>query len=236
MPASVAFDPWTGRPSPDARLVLAVGSNAAPNVLSRKLATAPAGPGGPPLRFHRVRVMNVTVGYSAHVSARGYIPAAPIRARQQTLTSTATWLSEAQAVALDVTEPNYDRRTVNTHDHPLIPVRHPDAAPSTLLTDAPGPGLPAEADLYVSRHGVLVDPETGEALAFGTQAEVFDWLFHQLRAEILDGSAEQICARLAAGAHAAELTEGIHAAGLAASAWPGDRYATGDLDSTDGAR
>ncbi|MCK8614959.1 hypothetical protein [Gordonia sp. C13] len=213
MSASVVVerDPQSA-PPPDTRLVVAVGSNAVPSVLRRKLGHLdPAGV----LHLTRVRVANITVGHSAHVAARGYVPAAPVRTGHGTLETVAAWLSPPQTEALDLTEPNYDRRTVNTHDHPLIFLGDP-----RLPADAPA--TPDEFDIYVSRHGVLADPATRAPLPFGSQAGVFGWLQRHLDDPALHGAAAEVCARLATGDHAARVTGLINDARLSRSAWPVD--------------
>ncbi|GAC85734.1 hypothetical protein GP2_040_00260 [Gordonia paraffinivorans NBRC 108238] len=207
VPASVLLQPLGSvAPPPNSRLVVAVGSNAAPSVLRRKLdhlgdAVEPA--------LCRVRVANITVGHSAHVAARGYIPAAPVHAGQGVLTTVGAWLKPSQTEALDRTEPNYDRRTVNTHDHPL-----------QLADRLPGVPTPDEFDLYVSRHGVLADPDGGAALPFGDQPTVLAWLARRLGVTKLDGPPADVCARLATGDLGARVTGLMRAAGLSQPAWP----------------
>ncbi|MHC3004546.1 hypothetical protein [Gordonia metallireducens] len=212
MSASVVVerDPQSA-PPPGTRLVVAVGSNAAPSVLRRKLGHLdPTGV----LHLTRVRVANITVGHSAHVAVRGYVPAAPVRAGHGTVETVAAWLSPPQTEALDLTEPNYDRRTVNTHDHPLI------LGDPRLPADAPA--TPDEFDIYVSRHGVLADPATHTPLPFGTQAGVFGWLQRHLDDPALRGTAAEVCARLATGDHATRMTGQIRDARLSWTAWPVD--------------
>ncbi|MFE0751296.1 hypothetical protein [Gordonia sp. NPDC058843] len=199
MPASVALreaavrdvvvnDPVFGMaPTPNSRLVVAVGSNAAPDVLRRKLAQVPSAEA---ICLQTVDVANITVGHSAHVAARGYVPAAPVVAVQGTIRTLAAWLGPTHIEALDATEPNYHRQTVNTRDHPLIP-----GGPTPLIPDTRP--LPAEFDLYVSRHGVLADPVTGAPLPFGSQTDVLGWLSRQLDDATLTDSASRVCTRLA---------------------------------------
>lgn len=71
------------------------------------------------------RAAGIAVGHSAHVSVRGYIPAAPYPAPGVTSGLHISWFDDEQLAALDATEPNYDR----------VPF--------------------GDVDLYVSRWGVL---------------------------------------------------------------------------------
>ena len=85
--------------------VAAVGSNASPAVLVRKL-----GPGGPGVVVLETgRLPGILVGHSAHVSRGGYIPAAPY-AGAGTTEVVIGWFQPAQLALLDATEPNYERR------------------------------------------------------------------------------------------------------------------------------
>ncbi|MGH8920996.1 MAG: hypothetical protein ACRD0H_22135, partial [Actinomycetes bacterium] len=81
-------------------LVVAVGSNACAGVMARKLGPAP-------IPFGIVQVRGVRAGYSAHVSVRGYVPAAPFADPDADTRAVAAWLDDAQLAALDRTEPNY---------------------------------------------------------------------------------------------------------------------------------
>lgn len=145
---------WLGRdpgPLEGRRLVLAVGANAAPAVLARKLARAGA---SGPVAMVLGEVTGLAVGHSAHVSLGGYLPAGPYASRA-TSTVVALWLTADQAAAVDATEPNYVRTRLLLTNHPLRLDR----------------GDPPEAyDVYVSRWGVLaVD---GTPLPLGTQREL----------------------------------------------------------------
>jgi hypothetical protein len=191
-------------PAVGSRLVIAVGSNAAPSVLRGKFAEL--GRAAVP-RMFKVSVTNVTVGHSAHIARRGYVPAAPVFAAQNQLTAAAAWLSPDHVEALDATEPNYDRQTVNTHDHPLLPA------------------LADEFDIYVSRRGVLADPDTGQILAFGSQTRVHQWLRTHLDDPMFAGPPARVCTRLAADASA--VTARIRAAGLVRHPVSDDRAGSG---------
>jgi len=134
------------------RPVVAVGSNAAPGQLYRKLA----GPGGPAVvPLTAARVGGLAAGVSAHVSAHGYLPAAPIPARGPAELFV-LWVDGDQLAALDLTEPNYHRRALP-----------PSVYPVTLAG-----GLRAGAcEVYVGRHGCLAD-HSGEPLRLTSQREL----------------------------------------------------------------
>lgn len=84
--------------------VAAVGSNAAPAVLARKLAALGSG-----WVAMEPRVLpEVQVGHSAHVSVHGYVPAAPYVGRGTAL-AVVGWFDDEQLALLDATEPNYVR-------------------------------------------------------------------------------------------------------------------------------
>lgn len=85
--------------------VAAVGSNASPAVLVRKLAGL--GPGEVVLDVRTLR--GVLVGHSAHVARAGYVPAAPYAGDGATQVVVG-WFDPQQLAALDATEPNYVRR------------------------------------------------------------------------------------------------------------------------------
>ncbi|MGH3485884.1 MAG: hypothetical protein ACRDPQ_21895 [Nocardioidaceae bacterium] len=146
---------WIGRELDrldDRTMVLAVGSNAAPSVLADKLrrvgVTGSVG-------MVRTDVAGLAVGYSAHVSRRGYIPAGPYAAAGH-LIVVGLWLTEPQRAAIDATEPNYHRLELHRDDYPLrVELGEP----------------PASYGVYVSRRGVLaVD---GVPLPLGTQRGLF---------------------------------------------------------------
>jgi hypothetical protein len=141
-PASGVLDGdrfWIGRELDrldDRTLVLAVGSNAAPSVLADKLrrvgVTGSVG-------MVRTEVARLAVGHSAHVSRRGYIPAA-LYAAAGHLTPVGLWLTEPQRAAIDATEPNYHCLELHPDDHPLrVELGEP----------------PRTFGVYVSRRGVL---------------------------------------------------------------------------------
>ncbi len=118
--------------------VLAVGSNAAPAQLRRKLATA-----GRPIAVPvtAVRVRGMSVGVSAHVSKAGYMPATPIPDPSARSRLWVTWLASGELLAMDKTEPNYDRRHL------------PHTCSIALIS---GQAL-SGCWLYVSRHGFLTE-------------------------------------------------------------------------------
>jgi hypothetical protein len=120
--------------------VLAVGSNAAPAQVRRKLATRGRATAVP---ITAVKVDGLSVGVSAHVSKAGYVPATPVRdPSSKNLLMWVTWLAQDQLLTMDETEPNYDR------------IRVPRFC-SIRLTSGQ---VVSECWLYVSRHGYLIGP------------------------------------------------------------------------------
>lgn len=148
--------------------VVAVGSNAAPSVLVGKL-------GGlleTGLPVGSAVVDGLHIGHSAHVSARGYVAAAPARA-QGRQPVTLCWFDAAQVGVLDATEPNYRRVTL------------PVGMPCRLVT-ADGSSGPAVsgAQVYESAHGVL--GEGGHPVPLQDQDGLLSWLAERLPTELAD--------------------------------------------------
>jgi hypothetical protein len=136
--------------------VLAVGSNASPAQLRRKLAKA----GLPTLvPITAVRVSGLAVGVSAHVSRPGYLPATPVPDDGAVSDLWLVWLDAAALAAVDATEPNYDR----------IPV--PTRYPVRLTTGQPV----MQCWVYLSRHGYLIN-EAGEPRRLTDQATLISAL------------------------------------------------------------
>jgi hypothetical protein len=90
-------------------LVVAVGSNASPAVVHRKLARCGA---SDEVAFLTGTVTGLAVGHSAHVSVPGFVPAAPFHDPRAATDVRALLLNEKQLSCLDATEPNYTRRAV----------------------------------------------------------------------------------------------------------------------------
>jgi hypothetical protein len=144
--------------SPVASLVpvLAVGSNASPAQLRRKLANA----GLPVLvPITAVRVSGLAVGVSAHVSRPGYLPATPVPDDGAVSDLWLVWLDAVALAAVDATEPNYER----------IPL--PTRYPVRLTTGQPV--MPCW--VYLSRHGYLIN-EAGEPRRLTDQATLISAL------------------------------------------------------------
>lgn len=131
-----------GRPAASLTPVLAVGSNASPAQLRRKLANA-----GRPARIPitAVSVRGLAVGVSAHVSRPGYLPATPVPSPGTESDLWVLWLDQVALAAIDVTEPNYDR------------ILLPDRYPVRLTTGQPVTGC----WVYRSRPGYLLN-QAGE--------------------------------------------------------------------------
>lgn len=135
--------------------VVAVGSNASPDVLVRKLrhlleSGLPIAP---------AVVEDITVGHFAQVAARGFVAAAPTLSPGARSELAVGWFDEAQLARLDETEPNYRREVLTS---------------SCMWAG----GDVAGAQIYVSDHGLLADE--GEVLPLRPQVEVLAWLAERL--------------------------------------------------------
>ncbi|GAB3978226.1 hypothetical protein GCM10029978_070290 [Actinoallomurus acanthiterrae] len=141
-----------GRPlMADRRPVLAVGSNASPAQIVRKLA----GLARVVVPMTYARVDGLVAGASAHVSRPGYVPAAPVLEPGASTELMVLWLDDEQLTAVDATEPNYHR------------TRLPASASASL----PGLGRLRACDLYAGRHGCLVD-RSGAPIRLAGQQEL----------------------------------------------------------------
>lgn len=167
-----------GTPLAERTLVVAVGSNQSPAVIERKYRGAGhVGPVATP--FLRCTLWGLDVGHSAHVSARGYIAAAPYVAPDAVTELVATWLDETQLAIVDRTEPNYERVELDGEEFPL-----------QLAS-----GLrPSRFAIYASRWGVIAD---GPPIAFRPQPQLFGLLAAQTGADAFTGKTAAVCARLA---------------------------------------
>ena len=151
-----------GSPAAALTPVLAVGSNASPAQLRRKLNRA----GLPTLvPITAVRVRGLAVGVSAHVSRPGYLPATPVPSADVVSDLWVLWLDEAALAAVDATEPNYER------------VLLPDRCPVRLTTGQPVP----ECWVYLSRHGYLLN-EAGEPRRLTDQPTLISALLAEIPA------------------------------------------------------
>jgi hypothetical protein len=132
---------WGAVPLELRRPVIAYASNACPGVLATKLARA-----GAPATLPALPAVaeGLFVGYSAHVSRSGFVPAAALPRPGARAAVVVLWLDRQQLAAVDATEPNYVRRPF----------------PGAQLTTCLGP-VPGTAGLYVSRHGVVRGRDAG---------------------------------------------------------------------------
>ena len=143
--------------------VLAVGSNAAPAQIRRKLSTAGLTASVP---VTAVTVDGLRVGVSAHVSKAGYVPATPVPDPLATSRPMwVTWLAPEELQAMDKTEPNYDR------------VQVPGSCAVRLT---PVQAL-SECWLYVSHHGYLTE-RSGEPRTLTDQGDLISRLLAELPA------------------------------------------------------
>lgn len=116
--------------------LLAYGSNAAPEVLDRKLAAD-----SDPVLLLRARLDDFDVVYSNHVSAYGAVPATLQPSPGTAATVFVAYVTTAQLELIAMTEPNYDLTELRgIHCH---------------LDEG---GTLTELGTYLSRHGCLLDP------------------------------------------------------------------------------
>jgi hypothetical protein len=137
--------------------VVAVGSNASPAVIQRKLSRQQVG-GAVPLV--PATLTGCAVGHSAHVSVPGFVPAAPYLRSPARTAVYVTMLDDTQLWCLDRTEPNYVRRTLQ---------------PGRCHLDLEDGSRPESFGLYDSRWGVLARPTaepSGSPLPLRSQAEL----------------------------------------------------------------
>jgi hypothetical protein len=168
--------PLTRRTFPGRVPVLAVGSNASPAQLRHKMRQYEL---SSPIPLVKARVTGLEIGVSAHVSALGYVSAAPFRAPGHTRELFLTWLDPAQLAAIDasegVTRPSgaYDRVVLPSTGFRVEPEPEPepgdpsdpydsgDSGDSDGSGDSGGSGGSGGSldgvHLYVNRHGVLQD-------------------------------------------------------------------------------
>jgi hypothetical protein len=142
--------------------VLAVGSNASPAQVRRKLANAGLATQVP---ITAVRVRGLTVGVSAHVSRPGYLPATPVPDPTAQSDLWVLWLDPDALDAVDATEPNYHR------------VRLPAGCPVHLTS---GQAV-TDGWVYVSRHGHLLNA-AGQPRRLTDQATLITALLAELPA------------------------------------------------------
>lgn len=114
--------------------LLAYGSNAAPEVLARKLAAAPD-----PVPVIRTALRDFDAVYSAHISTYGAVPATLARSPGTEVRAFVAYLTSEQLELVSATEPNYD---LARFDRPSCTLEKGDA--------------PAELNVYLSKHGPLL--------------------------------------------------------------------------------
>lgn len=123
--------------------MLAYGSNAAPRVLSRKLALSDQ-----PVLVVPARLREFDVVYSSHLSPYGALPATLQRSPGTEVRVHVIYMTDAQIGVISATEPNYEPQLLED-----IECRLED-----------GEGL-SQVSAYISRHGCLLIDDSEVALA-----------------------------------------------------------------------
>jgi hypothetical protein len=168
--------------------VLAVGSNASPSQIHRKLVTLP-GPVVVP--FSVVTAYNLVAGVSAHVSRAGYVPATPVAAPDRSSRLVVIWLDMPQVEVVDATEPNYDRLPLPSDRFPVV---------------VDGQSVPLQAyEAYVGRRGCLIS-EDGSPRLLTSQRDLIASLLKQSAAlhELAGSTPEEFVATMRADTRARE--------------------------------
>ncbi|WP_328883411.1 hypothetical protein [Streptomyces sp. NBC_00299] len=169
--------------------VLAVGSNACPGQLRRKMAAFGI---VTPLPMVKVRVTGVEVGVSAHVSRVGYVSASPFEAPGHVRELFITWLDSEQLAVIDASEgvPKPD----GNFGRAWLP------APDVRIETADGSTLPG-AYVYVNRHGVLHDGSGAPRTHPGQRPMISELLLGSARLrELFGATPEEFCERARADA------------------------------------
>ena len=135
------------------RALLAYGSNAAPEVLARKLAAAP----DVPLPVIQAELDDFDVVYSAHVSAYGSVPATLHRSPGTTVAVHVAYPDSAQLRLLLATEPNYELTRL-----------------TEISCRLDGGAALSEVDAFLTRHACLTIDHAAVALsAIGARGRKF---------------------------------------------------------------
>jgi hypothetical protein len=140
----------------DRHPVLAVGSNASPAQLAWKFRHQPVA-----IPMIELSVTGIGVVHSAHVSAAGYVPYAPIASPKSRRKLPALWLDQEQRYVMDSTERNYRPTLLGS-----------TMSVATLETAEEI----SECTLYSGRKGVLLRSPHGSAFAAGGQSAVYELL------------------------------------------------------------
>lgn len=157
----------------DARtVVVATGANAAPAVMQRKCGLGDVSAVVP---FLPATIGNVGIGHSAHVSATGYVAAAPFPAGGVSTPVVASLLDRRQVACLDETEPSYEPRWLDGERFPL-----------RLATGE----QPATFRLYESRWGVVAPG--GAPISLRRQQDLFERLWELPGAEDVLGPPDDV--------------------------------------------
>ena len=173
--------------------VVAVGSNACPGQLRRKMDESGI---TSPIPMVRARVTGIDVGVSAHVSRLGYVSASPVEAPGTVRELFVTWLDAGQLAVIDASEG--------------VPLRYGNfrrawlQEPEVRIELEDGTPLPG-AYIYVNRRGVLRNGSGAPREHPGQRALLTELLVGSARLRELFGvTPEEFCTRARADAELCE--------------------------------
>jgi hypothetical protein len=182
----------------DRHPVVAVGCNASPAVLARKLVDVDT-----TVPMITARISGLAIGHSAHVSRLGYIAATPFVRSGAVTDVVVTMLDGDQLGCVDITEPNYVRRRVDT---------------STCRLELDGGTGLAAFEIYTSRWGVIC--RGGSRVELASQEALF-MLLRQVGPPFAAGLASDVRALMTEFARD-DVRRAEAAAALAAAGWVAD--------------
>ena len=149
-------------PMRDRYVVVAVGSNASPEVMANKFRRRGVNT-SLYLPFVRCRITNLDVGFYPSIAPRGYVAATPFHAAGHEIELWASWFDADQMAALDSTEPGYQALRLSSADYPMV-------------VDVEGGGGEPIDNYYMYQATSGIIEIGGEPLTLRSQGELYEAL------------------------------------------------------------